>query len=148
MTNIDVVLLPCCGQQWLLFPQAVVGRVYPYAPTLTAENASEFVTGSMLVQSEKMPVLEFNFDEAENTYDGVYRILLVSTITNHSMYRRYAVISYGEPELLNIQEEDIQTVKHHGHHRFIAQQVSIVGHEEKTIYLLDLPLFETELRMR
>lgn len=147
MVDINVVLLPCCGQQWLLFPQAVVGRVYPYAPTLAAEEVSEFVVGSMLVQNEKMPVLEFNFNHVENTYDGVYRILLVSTITNHSMYRRYAVISCGEPELLNIHEEDIQTVQT-GHHRFIAQQVSIVGHEDKTIYLLDLPAFETELRMK
>lgn len=148
MADIDIVLLPLRGQQWLLFPQAVVGRVYPFAPTLTAENASEFVTGSMLVQNEKMPVLDFDFDGLENVYDGVYRILLVSTITNHSMYRRYAVISYGEPELLSIREEDIQTVKRVGHHRFIAQQVSIEGHENKTIYLPDLPLFETELRMR
>ena len=147
MTNLDVVLLPCRGQQWLLFPQAVVGRVSPYAPTLTAENASEFVVGSMLVQNEKMPVLDFDFAGTEDSYDGVYRILLVSTITNQSMYRRYAVISYGEPELLNIHEEDIQTLKG-GHHRFIPQQVAIVGHENKTIFLPDLPLFESELRMR
>lgn len=147
MADIDVVLLPCKGQQWLLFPQAVVGRVYPYAPTLTTENASEFIVGSMLVQNEKMPVLDFDFEETENTYDGVYRILLVSTITNQSMYRRYAVISYGEPELLTLQEEDIRSIKR-GHHRFIAQQVAIEGHEQKTIYLPDLPLFESELRMR
>lgn len=147
MADLDVVLLPCRGEKWLLLPQAIVGRVYPYAPTLTAENASEFVCGSILVQNEKMPVLDFDFDGVENTYDGVYRILLVSTITNHSMFRRYAVISYGEPELLNIREEDIRLLKR-GHHRFIAQQVAVEGHEDKSVYLPDLPLFETELRMR
>ncbi len=147
MADIDVVLLPCRGKKWLLFPRAIVGRVYPFAPMLTVENASEFVIGSIIVQNEKMPVLDFNFSASKDEYDGVFRILLISTITEQAICRRYAVLSYGEPEIINISDELIKTVSK-GEHRYVAQHVAIDDHEDKEIYLLDLPFFEVDLRVK
>lgn len=147
MADIEVILIPSGGEEWLVFPQAIVGRVYPYAPALSAENASEFVVGSMLVQNEKMPVLNFVFTSKEVPYEETYRIILVSTITNKSSYRRYAVISYGEPILIKVNEKEITKLSD-SNHRFIAQYVSIANQSDKKIALLDLPLFEAELRMR
>lgn len=147
MADLDIVLVPCGGHEWLVLPQSIVGRVYPYAPALSAENASAFVVGSMLVQNEKMPVLDFRFAPRETEYEGIYRIVLVSTITNQSSFRRYAIISSGEPELTQIREEDIQKLSD-GNHPYVHQYVQIAGQEEKHIALLNLPLFEAELRMR
>lgn len=145
--TIDIVLVPTAGEEWLIFPQSIVGRVYPFAPSLSAENASEFVVGNILIQNEKMPVLDFEFNTRPEEYDGTYRIVLVSTITNQSAFRRYAVISSGEPELMSINRNQLVKVSD-GNHRFIAQYVSIHGQQSKRIALLDLPLFEAELKMR
>lgn len=147
MASLEVVLLPCNGGDWIVLPQSIIGRVYPYAPSFSVENASEFVIGSMIVQNEKMPVIDFHFSDSETDYDGAYRMLLVSAITNKTTYHRYAVISYGDPEMLTVEESNITQIGE-SNHRYIAQYVSIVGQENKRIILLDIPLFEAELTMR
>lgn len=147
MAEMNVLLLPCESGQWLLFPQEIIGSVYPFAPTLNAEETSEFVIGSMLIQSEKIPVLDFQFKSAESAYEGTLRLIVIETITTDTPYRRYAVKSYGEPELFTLQEEALQAVGAHPH-RYCAQVVQIAGREAREILLLNLPRFEKELKMR
>lgn len=119
MADMEIILIPSGGKEWLLFPQVLVSRVFPYAPSLAADGASEFVVGSMLVQNEKMPVVDFLFTPRETPYEEIYRIVLVSTITNQSSYYRYAMISYGEPELITLGEEHLHYTGETDH-RFLS----------------------------
>lgn len=150
MNEMDVILIPTAGPG-LLLPQAIVGKVFPYAPTLSFDEASEFVLGGLLIQNEKVPLVDFNFAniDASNADTAGFRLLLVSTISEESRYSRYAILAHGEPELHRLREDDIDVVSAAKNHRYIARSVTIRSLGGQTTYVIpDLPLFETELHMR
>lgn len=150
MSEADVILIPAAGAG-LLLPQALVGKVFPYAPTLSFDEASEFVMGGLLIQNEKVPLVDFNFDKvcSEDADTTAFRLILVATITDKARYSRYAVLSHGEPALHRLREDTIEVVPVAKNHRYIAQSVKIRDRGDTEPYLiLDLPLFETELHMR
>ena len=150
MNVMDVILIPTAGPG-LLLPQAIVGKVFPYAPTLSFDEASEFVLGGLLIQNEKVPLVDFNFgNSAAGEVDSAgFRLILVSTISEESRYSRYAILAHGEPELYHLREEDLEVVPSPKNHRYIAQSVTIHGKGGGGIFIIpDLPLFETELHMR
>lgn len=145
----EIMLIPT-ADAYLIIPQACVVRVFPYAPTLSFENASEFVRGGLLIMNEKIPLLDFNFTQAyANTDEGLYRLVLVSTLTDSSQYNRYVILAHDEPKKMKVKEEHLHELDSTGVlHRYIAMQLSITGSALKPIYLLNLPLIETELRMQ
>lgn len=150
MNEMDVILIPSPGAG-LLLPQAIVGKVFPYAPTLSFDEASEFVLGGLLIQNEKVPLVDFNFAKvrSEDMDTAGYRLILVSTITEEARYSRYAVLSHGEPELYRLREEALELVPTAKNHRYITQSVTIRDRADAgNFVILDLPLFETELHMR
>lgn len=150
MNEMDVILIPTAGAG-LLLPQAIVGKVFPYAPTLSFDEASEFVLGGLLIQNEKVPLVDFNFDktDTEAADTASFRLILVSTISEDTRYSRYAILAHGEPELYRLREEAVEVVPTAKNHRYIAQSVKIRDHADAGPFiLLDLPLFETELHMR
>ncbi|MDO4776615.1 MAG: hypothetical protein Q4A06_04060 [Cardiobacteriaceae bacterium] len=150
MNEMDVILIPTAGPG-LLLPQAIVGKVFPYAPTLSFDEASEFVLGGLLIQNEKVPLLDFNFGHsaASEVDSAGFRLILVSTISEESRYSRYAILAHGEPELYLLREEDVDVVPSPRNHRYIAQSVTIRSRGGQETYIIpDLPLFETELHMR
>ena len=103
MNEMDVILIPTAGPG-LLLPQVIVGKVFPYAPTLSFDEASEFVLGGLLIQNEKVPLVDFNFgNSAAGEVDSAgFRLILVSTISEESRYSRYAILAHGEPELYHL----------------------------------------------
>lgn len=146
----DVILIPTAGPG-LLLPQAIVGKVFPYAPTLSFDEASEFVLGGLLIQNEKVPLVDFNFAKVRSAEIDTagFRLILVSTITEEARYSRYAILSHGEPELYRLREDTLAVVPAAKNHRYIAQSVKIGDRADPLPYvILDLPLFETELHMR
>lgn len=150
MNMMDVILIPTAGAG-LLLPQAIVGRVFPYAPTLSFDEASEFVLGGLLIQNEKVPLVDFNFGKVrhEEVDTAGFRLVLVSTITEEARYSRYAILAHGEPELHRLREDKLAVVPTVKNHRYIAQSVTISDRADPEAYvILDLPLFETELHMR
>lgn len=150
MKEMDVLLIPG-ATSGLLLPQAIVGKVFPYAPTLSFDEASEFVLGGLLIQNEKVPLVDFNFgNHATGEADSAgFRLILVSTISEESRYSRYAILAHGEPELYRLREEDLEVVPSAKNHRYIAQSVTIRSRGGQDTYIIpDLPLFETELHMR
>lgn len=147
MADIDVVLIPSGGAELLIFPQTLVSRVFPYAPPLSSETETQFVVGSMLVNNEKMPVVDFIFTPRMEPYEGNQRIVLVSTISSDVGFLRYSIVSYGEPITQTINESGLVT-KQIGGHRFIAQYANIIGYEQTPAVILDLPKFESELKMK
>lgn len=147
MADMDVMMIPSGGREWLIFPQTLVSRIYPYASPLGVEEGSEFVVGSLLVGNEKMPVLDFVFTERESPYEGSYRLVLVATITNQSIFHRYALVSYGAPERIAIGEGRLRRLNS-GHHRLIAHALAVDGKDGMHAAVLDLPEFESELKMK
>ena len=145
MADMELVLIPCSGRLWLAYPECLVGRFYPYAPLLSVENGSEFVAGAMLVQNEKLPVLNFTFEKSEKNYDGLLRIVLISTIKNLKL-QHYAIVSYGEPKKVSVSEGRVRS-DGPGDHPYISQYIIVNEHEQKRIAILDLPKFEDDLRM-
>ena len=147
MADMDIVIIPSGGREWLMFPQALVSHIYPYASPLGVESASEFVVGSLLVENEKMPVLDFVFTARERPYEGSYRLVLVATITNQSLFRTYALVSYGVPKILQLGDEQLQ--KQEGaYHRFVVHCLTIDGEDGAPAVVLDLPKFESELKIK
>ncbi len=147
MADMDIVMIPSGGLEWLMFPQALVSRIYPYASPLGVESASEFVVGSLLVENEKMPVLDFVFTARELPYEGSYRLVLVATITNQSLFRTYALVSYGAPKILQLGDEQLQK-RESAYHRFVVHCLAIDGEDGVPAVVLDLPKFESELKIK
>ena len=145
MADVKLVLIPCSGHLWLAYPEVLLARLYPYAPLLSVETNSEFVIGAMLVQNEKMPVVDITVKQDEGQYDGLMRLAVIFTIKNLS-YQHYAIKTYGEPIQVTVSEQQIHTLSE-GEHPFIAQYCVIEGHEDKTVAILDLPKFEDDLKI-
>lgn len=146
MNEMDVMIIPGGGQEWLMLPQTLVSRIYPYAPPLSVESASEFVVGSLLVENEKVPVLDFVFTAREKPYEGGYRMVLVKTITNQSIFHRYALVSYGEPEIIHIGDAQLQKLTGN-YHPLVAQCLALEGRDGMRAMVLDLPEFESGLNI-
>ena len=150
MNEMSVILIPM-QEAGLLLPQDIIGKVFPYAPTLSFDEASEFVLGGLLIQNEKVPLVDFNFGKVrtDDIDTASFRLILVSTITEEARYSRYAILSHGEPELYHLREEMLEVVPTIKNHRYITQSVKIRDRADSgNFVILDLPLFETELHMR
>ena len=150
MNEMSVILIPT-QEAGLLLPQDIIGKVFPYAPTLSFDEASEFVLGGLLIQNEKVPLVDFNFGKVrtDDIDTASFRLILVSTITEEARYSRYAILSHGEPELYQLREEMLEVVPTVKNHRYITQSVKIRDRVDSgNFVILDLPLFETELHMR
>lgn len=150
MNSLSVMLIPTVTE-YLLLPAGMVNWVFPYAPPLTVDEYSEFVIGGLLVQNDKLPLLDFSFHTRNNNDyergDSTDRIVLVSALSTKSRFRRFAILSHGAPETLTIKPNDIKTLAA-GNHRYIAQYVSLADRKEnKQIAIPNLPILETELVM-
>lgn len=145
MDKLEIVLVPCSGNLWLAFPKEIMGQVYPYAPLLTTEKPNEFLAGAMLLQNEKIPVYDFQFENQGVGYDGLFKTVIISTVKN-TQFPHYAIVSYGDPIIVIIEREQIRTLNP-GTHKYIAQNVAIIGHEKRKIAILDLPVFEDNLTL-
>lgn len=149
MSEMEVMMIPTRGQETLVFPRELIYRVYPYAPTLDAEEASEYVVGSMLLENEKIPVVDFEFSTRKTPVDeNNRRLVLISTITSAAAFHRYALISYGQPRLIQLAEAQLHLTEHEAKSNLIADFISLTGREETELAILDIPAFEAQLKMR
>lgn len=146
MERLAVVLIPI-GREFLILPQAMLNHIYPYALPLSVDQSSEFVVGGVFIQNAKLPLLDFAFTPHPDDLEGGWHLVLAQTITTQSSYRTYAILSRGEPQLLELTAEEIRTLKA-GDHRYIAQYVSIPYiAEERPVIVLNLEQLEQELSM-
>ena len=146
MERLAVVLIPI-GHEYLILPQAMLNHIYPYALPLSVDQSSEFVVGGVFIQNAKLPLLDFAFSPSPDDSESGWYLVLAQTITTQSSYRTYAIVSHGEPRLLELSPEEITTLKA-GDHRYIAQYVSIpYMPAENPVIVLDLEQLEQELSM-
>ncbi|MDO4642296.1 MAG: hypothetical protein Q4A74_00470 [Cardiobacteriaceae bacterium] len=148
MKQINIMLVPT-EDEYLVFPAEIVAHVFPYAPPLLVDDASEFVIGGLLIQSDKLPLLDLFADEKSAQKDGrsSFRVVLISAISTQSRFRQYAILSHGEPLIMNAAEEDIKSLGK-GNHRYASRYVSLAGHDDgKRIILPNLMALEAELTM-
>lgn len=150
MSSLSVMLIPTVTE-YLLLPAGMVNWVFPYAPSLTVDEYSEFVIGGLLIQNDKLPLLDFSFhpqkDSDHEKGNSADRIVLVSALSTKSRFRRFAILSHGAPETLTVSQGDIKTIAK-GNHRYIAQYVSLAEQDKsRKIAIPNLPILETELVM-
>lgn len=151
MNRLRVILIPT-EHEYVLLPQSMLNHIYPFAPPLSLDRASEYVIGGVLIQNEKIPLLNFNFQEfpvdIEDVDTSGFHFILVKTISTQSAYRKYAILSHGEPQLRDITQEDLQTIAPQKNHRYISQYVSLQNSTiDKPIVILNLDELEKEIMM-
>lgn len=148
--SLELILIPTASQ-WLVFPKELVSNIYPYAPSLSIEEGSPFVIGSLLVENEIIPFVDLDFNHQRTQFDTTqgFRIVMVATISMHAKYSHYAVLSYEEPLQLTGDNSIFKNVVD-GTHTYIAKQATIKDErlENKSCIIPNLPLFESELSMR
>ena len=151
MSKLRVVLIPTANE-YLLLPQTMVSHIYPYAPPMLVENASEFVIGGVLINNEKLPILDFDFGEPLPRRDSVdnsgNHLIMVKTISTQSAYRSYAILSHGEPLLREISSESLERLPKEGH-PYVAQYVALENSEglSREVVILNLSHLEQNLSM-
>ena len=148
MEQLSITLVPT-AHETLILPSAIVAHIYPYAPPLLIDQASEFVIGGLLIGIDKLPLLDLFTTEAESKEEdrNSFRVVLVSAVTSQSPFMQYAILAHGEPLIMNAGEEDITSLGK-GSHRYIMRYVTLAGHEDgKRIALPNLMALEAELTM-
>ena len=148
MEQLSITLVPT-AHETLILPSAIVAHIYPYAPPLLIDQASEFVIGGLLIGTDKLPLLDLFTTEAESQEEdrNSFRVVLVSAVTSQSPFMQYAILAHGQPQIANIGENDLTSLGK-GSHRYIARYVSFSGYDsDKHIILPTLPALEAELTM-
>ena len=148
MEQLSITLVPT-AHETLILPSAIVAHIYPYAPPLLIDQASEFVIGGLLIGTDKLPLLDLFTTEAESKEEdrNSFRVVLVSAVTSQSPFMQYAILAHGEPLIMNAGEDDIRPLGK-GSHRYISRYVTLAGHEDgKRIVLPNLMALEAELTM-
>ena len=151
MSQLRVLLIPTANE-YLLLPQNMLSHIYPYAPPMQVESASEFVIGGVLINNEKLPILDFDFGSPLPKRDTVdnssNHLIMVKTTTTQSAYRSYAILSHGEPLLREISSESLEKVPKEGH-PYVAQYVTLENSEglSREIVILNLSQLEKDLSM-
>lgn len=150
MKRLRVALIPTAGG-YLLLPQSILNQIYPYAPALSIDQGSEFLVGCILIQNEKLPLLNFDFESRDQALPkgeetSNYHFVLVQTISTRSPYRSYAVLARGMPQIFELNEQELSQVKE-GDHRYIAQYVQFPQAPSAPIMILNLEALESELSM-
>ena len=151
--NLRVVLIPT-ADDYLLLPQTMLSHIYPYAPPMEVENASEYVIGGVLINNDKLPVLDFDFEQRQPAGtefpagdSNGYHFIIVKATTTLSPYRHHAILSHGEPLLREVHSSSLQKLPKEGHH-YIAQYVALDSDDiHREIIILDLTALEKELQM-
>ena len=139
MEQLSITLVPT-AHETLILPSAIVAHIYPYAPPLLIDQASEFVIGGLL---------DLFTTEAESKEEdrNSFRVVLVSAVTSQSPFMQYAILAHGQPQIANIGENDLTSLGK-GSHRYISRYVSFSGYDsDKHIILPNLPALEAELTM-
>ena len=150
MNQINIMLVPT-AQDYLVLPAELVAHVFPYAPPLLIDGGSEYIIGGLLVQNDKIPLLDFfshkPLAERKEEDRSNYRVILVNAVNPQGRYRQYAILAHGEPLIMNASEDDIRPLGK-GSHRYISRYVTLAGHEDgKRIVLPNLMALEAELTM-
>ena len=150
MNQINIMLVPT-AQDYLVLPAELVAHVFPYAPPLLIDGGSEYIIGGLLVQNDKIPLLDFfshkPLAERKEEDRSNYRTVLVNAVNPQGRYRQYAILAHCEPLIMNAGEDDIKSIGK-GSHRYITRYVSLAGHDDgKRIVLPNLMALEAELTM-
>lgn len=146
INELEIVAIPSGGEEWLVFPSAIVARILPYASLLSANQASEFVVGGFLLQNEKIPVLDFVFTPRQEAYTGTLHLALIATVTEKANFPYFAMISHGRPVMSSLFEEQIKKRDGKPHH-LIADYVTITDYTSRKDAILDLPALESGLHI-
>ena len=150
MNQINVMLVPT-AQDYLILPAELIAHVFPYAPPLLIDSGSEYVIGGLLIQNDKIPLVDYFSNkplaELKDEDRSNYRVILVNAVNPQGRYRQYAILAHGQPQIANIGENDLTSLGK-GSHRYIARYVSFSGYDsDKHIILPNLPALEAELTM-
>ncbi|WP_298642248.1 hypothetical protein [uncultured Cardiobacterium sp.] len=148
MEQLSITLVPT-AHETLILPSAIIAHIYPYAPPLLIDNASEFVIGGLLIGTDKLPLLDLFTTAAEQKDEdrNSFRVVLVSSVTTASPFIQYAILAHGQPQIANIGENDITSLGK-GSHRYIRRYIALAGYDsDKHLILPDLPALEAELTM-
>lgn len=147
----EVWLIPF-AKGYLLVPADLVERSFPYAPYMKYDETSRFVLGGIVLANEKIPLLDFSDENADNIppHDTEKsRLVLLSSITSDCIFERYAVIAYDEPKKIALNKEaDIENVdENQSLDNYFVSEVKINKVSYQPIYLPNLLLIEKELKM-
>lgn len=112
---LNVMIVPFQQKRAVVLPREVVGYVLPYAPPLPSSYSQAALVGSLIYQSEKVPVLDMSvlFNQqptALSEIDGKRRIVIISCLHKHPDFNSYALLASEAPRMIQLQESDVHDI--------------------------------------
>lgn len=115
------------GQQVLLLPNTAVAEIVHYSAPQPADNAPDWLLGTMEWRGLRLPVISFERaagDTPGETGAG-QRIAVINGVHNDNSLQFYALVIEGNPRLVNVGAESISTSADGESARLQLQQVTV-----------------------
>lgn len=115
------------GQQVLLLPNTAVAEIVHYSAPQPADNAPEWLLGTMEWRGLRLPVISFERAAGESPSDvGTgQRIAVINGVHNDDSLQFYALVIDGNPRLINVGAESISKSADGESARLQLQQVTV-----------------------
>lgn len=110
--TLQIMLIPFQENAAVLLPRNLTEYVLPYAPPLPSSYSKSALVGSLIYQNEKVPVvdLESLYQDKAPVLPAIgsqARLVMVSCLTSHGEFTRYALIANQPPLLLMLDKSDL-----------------------------------------
>lgn len=114
MANKNTVIhsqLITAGQHVLLVPNTAVAEIVHYTDPQPADNAPDWLLGTMEWRGLRLPVISFQHaaGDASGEPGATRRIAVINGVHNDNSLQFYAMVIEGNPRLVNIGAESIST---------------------------------------
>lgn len=155
MNGIEIMVFPS-RKALTLLPTAMVQQVLPYAPVMAEKGEHHYVRGSLIVQYDKLPVIDLDYiydskheddrDQQTQTEEGA-KLIWVKSMGTNAHVSGYVLIARGTPQILSCTAETLHTASM-GDGGLVNRFLELEGVENPNhlpIILPDLFVLEAEL---
>ncbi len=111
----------------LLLPNTAIAEIVHYTAPQPADNAPEWLLGTMVWRGLRIPVLSYEraSGEAATEYDSRARIAVLNGVHSGAALQFYALVIHNNPRLLKVLRDDIRKVGGGDQDKFQLQQVTV-----------------------
>jgi chemosensory pili system protein ChpC len=111
----------------LLLPNTAIAEIVRYTEPQPADNAPDWLLGSMVWRGLRIPVVSYEraSGEAATAYDSSARIAVLNGVHSGAALQFYAVVIRNNPRLLKVLRDDIRKESGGDRNKFQLQQVMV-----------------------
>lgn len=147
MDKLNIVIVPV-GNAFAVLPAVMVRQILPDAPLIPSEDKANYILGSLIVQNDKLDVLDMGRVLHHQPPEGEdEKLIWFSPLQERTSSFGFILRSVGLPQFMVCRPDDfIEKAK--GDHPLIASYIQVRGlsnPDDYPVFIIDLVNLEKEI---